>query len=121
MLSLLNDLGFANWRFVISTVDHIATIKKPTYASTILSVGSSDANIGIANVPADATSAKIVRVLPIGSSSTQTDIAITLSTYSQYDNLKYGYVNGSASVGSDTLISLARSKSVLVVIQYSYS
>ena len=27
MLSLLNDLGFANWRFVISTVDHIATLQ----------------------------------------------------------------------------------------------
>jgi hypothetical protein len=25
-LSLLNDLGFANWRFVISTVDHISTL-----------------------------------------------------------------------------------------------
>lgn len=26
-MSLLNDLGFANWRFVISTVDHIATLQ----------------------------------------------------------------------------------------------
>ena len=25
-MSLLNDLGFANWRFVISTVDHIANL-----------------------------------------------------------------------------------------------
>lgn len=47
MLSLLNDLGFANWRFVISTVDHIATITEHFGSQVVKTksfVGTTDTN-----------------------------------------------------------------------------